>query len=463
MESRSLSFVIAATGGRCAAGPAETVVQRVCTDSRKVQPGDLFFALSGPNFDAHDYLAEVAGKGACAVVIAADRAGRAGGLAPSVAQIVVDDPRRALGRLASAYRKDFPIPIVVVGGSNGKTTTKELLASILRQRFCTLWSQASFNNDIGVPLTLLNLERRHEAAVLEVGTNHPGELAPLLRMVQPRHAVLTNIGREHLEFFGDLAGVAQEEGELAEFLQEDGQLFINGDSEWTPTIVRRCRAGVVRAGFGAGNDWRATAVRVEEGGVSFTVEAPRVQFSGEYRLRLLGRHQVPNALLALAAGTELGVTPEQARAGLAECAPPALRLQIWESNRVRVLDDCYNANADSMLAALQTLHDLPCAGRRVAVLGEMAELGEHAVEAHREVGGRCAELGVNRLVAVGRFARETINAARSAGLSDAIECADVAIASQTVRELVQPGDTVLVKGSRAAGLEEVGRALRSGS
>ena len=206
--------------------------------------------------------------------------------------------RAALGKLAAAYRKDFALPVICVGGSNGKTTVKELIASVLEQKLATLWSEASFNNDIGVPLTLLRLEKSHQAAVLEAGTNHPGELAPLVKMIQPKFGVITNIGREHLEFFGDVAGVAREEGWLAELLPADGKLFLNGDNEWTEKIAARTKAKVVRVGIGEKNDWRAEKIRLDKNGVTFRVTARRSEeFSGEYRINLLGRHQVANALL----------------------------------------------------------------------------------------------------------------------------------------------------------------------
>lgn len=463
MDSRSLKFVAESCGGELLAGPPEALVSRVCTDSRRVQVGDLFVALVGEKFDAHNYLVEVAGKGAVAVLVEHGRLAKNSEVARSVGVIAVENTRTALGQFACRYRSDFDLPVVAIGGSNGKTTTKELLASVLRQKFNTLWSEASFNNDVGVPVTLLRIEREHGAAIIEVGTNHPGELPPLLRMAQPAFGVITNIGREHLEFFGDLAGVAQEEGWLAEFLPASGKLFINGDGDWTQAIVRRAKATVMKVGLGERNDWRAREVRVGEAGVRFQADSPWPEFTGEYRLRLLGRHQVPNALLALAAGRELGVTPEQARRGLAECAPPKMRLQIWEANGVRVLDDSYNANADSMLAALQTLHDLPCAGRRIAVLGDMAELGAHTEEAHQEIGRRAAELGLDRLVAVGRFAHETVQAAEALGLKEINEFPDVASAAASIKRLVQSGDLVLLKASRATGLEKVSEALRAGA
>ena len=457
MESRTLEFVCLACAGDLLAGLRSALCRRVCTDSRQAQPGDLFFALRGDRFDAHDFLGEVAAKQVAAVVV--ERAKAPPGLV-GCGVIGVDNPRRALGDLAARYRSDFTLPVIAVAGSNGKTTTKELLAAVLRQKYNALWSEASFNNDVGVPLTLLQLERDRQAAVLEVGTNHPGELAPLVRMIQPQFGVLTSIGREHLEFFGDVASVAQEEGWLAELLPAGGKLFLNGDSEWARVIARRTRASIVRVGFGEQNDWRAGPVSTTETGVSFSVFTPRREFAGEYELKLLGRHQARNALLALAAAAELGVSPQAARRGLAECKPAKMRLQIWEANGVRVLDDAYNANADSMLVALQTLRDLPCAGRRIAVLGDMAELGEHAAAAHTEIGRRAAELGVSNLVAVGQWARQTAEAARTAGLAEVQAFTDVPGAAEAVKNLVRSGDLVLLKASRAMGLEQIGDVLR---
>lgn len=461
MEPRSLNWMATACGGEMLAGRPDRMIGRVTTDSRRVEPGDLFVPLAGERFDGHDFLGQAAAQGAVAALVAREQlAGRP--LPAGLGLVAVPDTRAALGRLAAAYRAEFGLPVVAVGGSNGKTTTKELLASVLRESGRPLWSEASFNNDVGVPLTLLRLERLHTAAVLEAGTNHPGELAALLRLMQPRHAVLTSIGREHLEFFGDLEGVAREEGALAEVLPPEGTLFLNGDSEWAPAIARRSRAPVVTVGTGVHADWRATRVTLAEDGLCFEVTAPRSEFAGEYSLRLLGRHQVTNALLALAAGAALGATPEQARRGLAACVPPKMRLQVWEARGVRVLDDAYNANADSMLAALEVLREYPCRGRRVAVLGDMAELGAQTAAAHREVGRRCGAAGVDRLVAVGRWAGETARAAREAGVGEVLEFDGVNAAAASAARLADPGDVVLLKASRATGLERVGEALRGG-
>ena len=452
-----MKFVADACAAELRRGSAETPVQRAGIESRQAKPGDLFFAIKGERFDGHDFLNEVAAKGVAAVVVERKKVPAP---LPGCAVLVVDDARVALGKFAAAYRREFDLPVIAVGGSNGKTTTKELIASALRPTLATVWSEASFNNDIGVPLTLLRLEKSHQAAVLEAGTNHPGELAPLVKMIRPKYGV-TNIGREHLEFFGDLAGVAQEEGWLAELLPADGRLFVNGDNEWTEQIIRRTRATVVRVGLGEKNDWRARSIRLDKNGVTFRVDAPKAEFSGEYRINLLGRHQVTNALFAVAVSEELGLGRPAVRDGLAECQPPKMRLQFWEAGGVRVLDDAYNANADSTLAALETLCDLPLQGRRVAVLGDMNELGAHSEAAHAEVGRRAAELGIGQIFVIGNMASVTARAAREAGLNRVMEFADVEAAVKAVKDFLKAGDVVLLKASRAARLERIAGTLKS--
>jgi UDP-N-acetylmuramoyl-tripeptide--D-alanyl-D-alanine ligase len=461
VEQRSLKFVVEACDAELRSGMVETIIKNVCTDSRSAKPGDLFFAIKGEKFDGHDFLAEVGAKGAAAVVVEKSRlASLKTPAPPGCAMLAVDDARVALGKLAAAYRRDFSPRVTVIGGSNGKTTTKELLASVLRQKLPTLWSEASFNNDIGVPATLLRLEPAHQAAVLEAGTNHPGELAPLVKIIRPNAGVITNIGREHLEFFGDVAGVAQEEGWLAELLPAEGTLWLNGDSPWADTLAARTRARVVRVGFGEHNDWQAGKVRLDKNGVTFQVRAPRPEFGGEYRVNLLGRHQAVNALLAIGSGEEHGLGRAEIQRGLADCQPPKMRLQYWEAGGVRVLDDCYNANADSVGAALETLCDLPFQGRRVAVLGDMAELGGHSAAAHAEVGRLAAELGIGQLFTVGARSAVTARAARDAGLTRVIEFANVEEAVRAVKNFLKPGDVVLLKASRSSRLERIAEVLK---
>ena len=458
MEERSLKFVADACGAGGQSGAAEVKIKNSCTDSRLAQPGDVFFAIKGEKFDGHDFVTDVVSKGVAAVVVEQNRAVSH---FAKCEMIAVHDVRVAFGKLAAAYRQEFALPVIAIGGSNGKTTTKELLASVLRQKFLTLSSEASFNNDIGVPTTLLRLQKTHQAAVLEVGTNHPGELTPLVKMIRPNLGIITSIGREHLEFFGDVASVAQEEGMLAELLPAVGKLFLNGDSEWADKIAARTKAKVVRVGFGEKNDWRATKVRLDKNGVTFQVTAPKPEFCGEYRINLLGRHQVTNALLAIGSGEELGLGRAEIKRGLAECLPPKMRMQFWEAGGVRVLDDCYNANADSMRAALETLCDLPLQGRRVAVLGDMAELGAHTEAAHIEIGKFAAKLKIGQLFTVGKNSAATAAAARDGGLTRVIEFADVEAAVRAVKNFLKPGDVVLLKASRSSRLERIAETLKA--
>ena len=453
-----MNSIAEACGAKIFGGAADTEIKNVCTDSRVAKAGDLFFAIKGEKFDGHDFINEIAAKGVAAVVV---QKKKLPAKLPSCAVLAVEDVRVAFGKIAAVYRQQFDLPVIAVGGSNGKTTVKELVASVLRQKFSTLWSEASFNNDIGVPLTLLRLEKSHQAAVLEAGTNHPGELAPLVKMIAPKFGVITNIGREHLEFFGDVAGVAQEEGALAELLPAGGKLFLNGDNEWSEKIAARTKATIVRVGIGEKNDWCAKRIRLDKSGVTFQVVAAKEKFCGEYRINLLGRHQAANALFAIALGAELGLDRAEIQDGLIACPPPKMRLNFWEANGVRVLDDSYNANADSTIAALETLCGLPLQGRRVAVLGDMAELGAHSAAAHAEVGRRAAELKLGQLFAIGKMAAVTGKAARDAGLMRVFEFAEVEAALNVVKGFLKPGDVVLLKASRVSRLERIAEMLKA--
>ncbi len=455
MEPHRLSFFAEAAGAEAVAADPGQWIHGVVTDSRKVAAGDLFVALRGDRFDGHDYLPVVHQKGAIALVASSWRDRAPAGMP----LLLVDSPRAAYASMARAYRRQFDIPVVCVAGSNGKTTTKEMTAALLSADRSTLKSEASFNNDIGLPASLLRLERHHQAAVLEVGTNHPGELAPLVRLAAPRVGVITSIGREHLEFFGDLAGVAAEEGNLAELLpsaSEGGLLVIQSECAFANHMAARTSARVVRVGFGPASQWRAEIRSISWEGTQFTVHSPAAGWSGEWTLPLPGRHSVSNAVLALTVASHLGVHPDRAREALSRFIPAQRRLNVRKVAGVRVIDDTYNANADSVLAALQTLADLPCAGRRVAVLGDMAELGRTTETAHAEVGRAAARLGFDALFAIGLHAPVTASAAGPA--RSQVFCA-VDPALSALIDYVREGDSVLIKASRSSGLERITEGL----
>ena len=430
----------------------------VSADSRRIAKGILFWALVGDRFDGHDFVAQAIEAGAVAAVVAKSKVA---GLPKNLPLVVVDDTRAALGQFAARYRHDFSPATIGVAGSNGKTSVKDLIFSVLNEKMESIASEASFNNDIGVPQTLLRIESNHRAAVLELGTNHPGELKPLIGMVQPKIGVITSIGREHLEFFGDLAGVAREEGTLAEMLPKNGLLVINGDSPELKSIVNRAKCRVIKVGEGTGNDWRVEALASSETGTRFQLTAPDANWSGEWSVALLGRHHALNAALAVVVGKELEIGRAEIQRGLSNCRPAKMRMQIERAHGVTILNDAYNANADSMRAALQTLAEFPARGRRIAILGDMAELGESATAAHREVGSLSGELKLDHVIAIGRHSIWTADCARAGGAGNASAFLDFNMALAAILHLVQPDDVILVKASRSSKLERVVDALRS--
>ena len=457
MEPRTLGFVEESCNGQLVAGQRSSSIRRVCTDSRLARKGDLFIAICGDRFDGHDYLNDALGQGAEAAVVSRSRLGQEKVHGP---MIEVEETRHALGRLSANYRQDFELPIIAVGGSNGKTSTKEILATVLGQRLETLSSEASFNNDIGVPLTLLRLREAHEAAVLEVGSNHPGELQPLLQLIRPRYGVLTSIGREHLEFFGDLAGVIEEEGALAEALPPEGCLFVNGDIEGLEAIRARCRAAVVTVGEGEDCDWQLTGTVLNNDGTTFELLSPKGDWSGAYRVNLLGHQNARNAALAIALAAELGLSREELDQGLQCCRPASMRMEMQTLGGVRIINDAYNSNPDSLLAALETMGLFPTKGKRIAILGDMAELGQASEFAHVEVGRLAARLGMDGLVAVGQWANKMVRAAQEAGLANVAAFDDINVAGQALAIKLDPGDLVLIKGSRAARMERIIEPLK---
>ena len=454
MEPLTLQFAAESCGAELVNAPGSTTVQRIITDSRIAQEGDFFVAIGGEHFDGHDFVSNAFGRGAAAALVDAAKVAR---LPSGRAYLVAADARKALGQMAAAYRQKFELTPIAIGGSNGKTSTKELIAAVLRQKLALVWSDASFNNDIGVPLTLFKIEKMHQAGVFEVGTNHPGELAPLVGMIRPKIGVITSIGREHLEFFGNLDGVIQEEGMLAEALPSGGKLFVNGDTPGVRELTQRTHARVVRVGTGSGNDWRVSGVEMTPLGMQFHLDAPVPGFSGTYRTRLLGMHQAVNAGFAAALGEELGLGRAEIQRGLDSCTGAKSRLQLKNVDDFTLLDDSYNANVDSMHAALRTLQAFPCSGRRVAVLGDMAELGSVADEAHREVGRTAAELGIDLLLAVGKRSHLMVEAAQAGRLAQAQAFEEINSAVSALTTTVRPRDVVLVKASRSTGLDRLVR------
>ena len=454
MEAMTLREVVAFADGRLLRGEVARSVPAISTDTRTLRAGELFLALRGENFDGHDHVGAAASGGAVGAVV--DRSFVAGDLPPDFALVEVGDTLVAYQRIAACYRRSLPLKVIGITGSNGKTSTKDFAAAVLSRRFRVLKTEGNLNNHIGVPRILLRADRSHEVAVLEMGMNHPGEIEPLARMASPDVAIITNIGRAHLEFMGSREAIAQEKGMLAEAVGPDGTVILNGADEFTPSIARRTPARVMTVDA-ENATLRAERIVQDLDGSRFLIVAGTE--ASEASLPVTGRHMIGNALLAVAAGLALGVPLSECAAALGEANLTKGRLEKKLLHGRWVLDDSYNANPDSMSAALETLAALPAGGRRIAVLGKMGELGEAAEDGYRAVGKLAASKGIDCVVAVGGEARAIGLAARRAGGTQTIFAVDTDQAARWLADFSREGDLILVKGSRSAGMERVLAAL----
>jgi len=423
----------------------------VCTDTRKLQRGDLFVALRGPNFDGNEFLAEAAARGAVGAL--AERAGPEG-----FPVILVEDALSALQLAAQGWRTRFSLPLIGVAGSNGKTTSKEMIAAILRCAGTTLATQGNLNNHIGVPLTLLRLAPEHRYAVIEMGANHPGDVAQLANFAVPSIGIVTNAGAEHLEGFGSLEGAARAEGELFAALTHEGVAVLNADDEFAGLWRDMTVARIVTFGLGSKADFSARDIETSVGAEGFRTRFMLVTPQGEtaITLQLAGKHNVVNALGAAAAAVAAGASLAQVAEGLAAVRAVPGRLQ-WRAALEGgwIIDDSYNANPSSLQAAIDVLEAL--GGRRFLVLGEMGELGSFSREAHLEAGRYARVHGVERLFGFGAQSRLAVESFGEGGSwhADADELATQVAAAMT------PEVRVLIKGSRSNRLERVVAALES--
>ncbi len=423
----------------------EFTVTSVCTDTRKIVPGCLFVPLAGERFDGHDFLAEALDKGAAGALSA-----RPEDNGPRI--VSVPDTMEALRRLAAAYKATLNVRTVAVTGSVGKTTTKEMTAAALSAGFRTQKTAGNFNNEIGVPLTLLSIGPGHEAAVVEMGMSARGEISRLSRMARPDAAVITNIGTAHIEYLGSREEIARAKFEVRDGMKQDSVLVLNGDDKYL--FGAEETQGFRTVYYGVRNpeaSFRAEDLRRTEQGTAFRAVYPGG--SVELSLAMAGDHMVYDALAALAAAVSLGVNPALAAKSISGVSPEGMRQRICAMGDVKVILDCYNANPDSMRAALKVLSGQH--GRRVALLGDMLELGYYAERSHTEA-GELAAACCDVLVAVGRYADCTADGARRAGMPrESVYTPERSNAADLLYGILRPGDTVLVKGSRGMKMEEI--------
>ncbi|MES9969698.1 MAG: UDP-N-acetylmuramoyl-tripeptide--D-alanyl-D-alanine ligase [Candidatus Thiodiazotropha sp.] len=419
----------------------------VSTDSRTLQARDLYVALKGPHFDGHNFIGQALDKGAVAVMVSEPQK-------PEIPQLQVTDTRIGLGRLAGVWRDSFSMPLIAITGSNGKTTVKELLASILQQKGRVLATQGNLNNEIGLPLTLLRMQ--DEAfAVVEMGANHPGEIGYLSHIAHPDVVLITNAGAAHLEGFGDLQGVAKAKGEILSGLKPGGIAILNADDDYFP-LWRDLLGERKLISFGSSRqatvhcDLARAEMRWTDNGFYNHMQVSYREDCFDVKLALAGRHNLMNALAAIAGALAMGASVSEIEQGLAAVKPVAGRLRMHLTPAgYRLIDDTYNANPDSVVAAVDVLRSAP--GEQILVLGDLAELGDQAIALHNQLGAKAKQAGLSHLYTLGELSRYAAE-----GFGDgALAFSDLDQLIGTLASSLRRGDTLLVKGSRTAAMERV--------
>jgi UDP-N-acetylmuramoyl-tripeptide--D-alanyl-D-alanine ligase len=448
------------TEGTLVGGDEATVLSGVSIDSRTIERGDLFHAIAGPSHDGHDYLENALDRGAAALIV---QRGRALPDTLAVPVIAVEDTTRALGALAAGHRSEFHGPVVAITGSNGKTTTKEMCAAILAVSAPCHRTPGNLNNQYGLPLTLLGRSEADRALVVELGMNHPGEIAQLVEIAKPTVGVITNVGTAHIEFLGSREEIAREKGDLVALLPADGTAVLNADDPIVLAQRNRTSARVISFGTAIDADVRGGDIEwIDDRGYRLELETP--EGTGTIEVQGLGPTTVINALAAAAAALAAGASVPDITKGLANYQGIKGRLERRElSGGIALVDDTYNANPQSMEAALRLLAELKGAHRAVAIVGDMGELGNTAEAAHREVGRLAASLGIDILIALGARAQTITTGALDSGMdpTHVFVASDHADASKRACGFLRERDTVLVKGSRSMRMERVVEAIAS--
>ncbi len=421
---------------------------QVSTDSRNITPGCLFIPLEGERFDGHSFIQAALEAGGC--LTARERES----YLPGRFYIKVRSTQRALWELARYYKKLFPIPFIAVTGSVGKTTTKDMTAAVLGARFCVHKTEGNFNNDIGVPLTLLRLEAQHEVCVVELGMDHAGEIDNLARLVEPDMALITNIGDAHIENLGSRENIFKAKCEIFPHLKRDGLAVLNGDDPLLASLEGTLAQRTVFVGEGEGLDYTARDLSSDGAGHLFCrVKTPRSQF--EANIPALGSHMIYPTLMAAAVAEALGMAPDEIIRGIGAFLPTKMRMNIVRcKGDIVILNDAYNANPQSMRAAAAVLGDAQ-GRRKVAVVGDMKELGPGSEQFHRAVGGYFAQSGADRLIAIGELARFMAEGAQEAGLAQADYFPTLDAARNALSREVRAGVTILVKASRSMAFEKI--------
>jgi UDP-N-acetylmuramoyl-tripeptide--D-alanyl-D-alanine ligase len=459
----TVNEILKATGGELICGDEKQRFETVSIDSRTISADDVFVAIVGDVHDGHSFINNVLKQGAVGLIVNNQKAKDlpiSEWQTQNVACVAVADTTRALGDLAAFHRLRTDVSVIAITGSNGKTTTRQMTAAVIAKKFITLSTVKNYNNQIGVPLTLLRLVPEHKWAVVELGTNSPGEIARLAQICAPDIGVITNIGPAHLEGLGSLDGVMREKGQLIEHLKAAGKAVLNADDRRVYKLATQTKKEVLLFGQSRNARIRATAVKEKTAGISFSLDLPEESLRVD--LKVAGQFMVINALAAAAVGHLLGLSAEDIKAGLEKFEPAWGRMNIFQTaNGIHIIDDTYNANPDSMRAAITTLKSLRTNNRSILVAGDMLELGEQSEPLHRQVGAWAAAAGINQLWVTGDFAGAVIAGAKDAGMKDEhIFSGSQERVLVELQKSLKPGDWVLVKGSRGARMEDVVKGIK---
>ena len=452
MEPMTIGEILEAVHGSLLGefGDLKRTVSRVETDSRTIHAGSLFVPLVGERFDGHAYINAALEGGAAGCFTQRERES----YLPGKFYIKVDSTHKALRDLAKYYKAKFPIPVIAITGSVGKTTTKDMVAAVLGEKYSVLKTEGNLNNDIGVPMTLLRLKPEHQMAVLELGMNHAGEIDYLSAIVEPDVILMTNIGDSHIEYFGSREKILEAKSEIFNHARKDALAIINGDDPLLNTLPGKLPFSFLRVGAAEGLDYRASDLSSDgKSRLTCKVTTPRGQFQAE--IPALGEHMIYPTLMAAAVGEHFGLTPEEIANGVLHFAPTKMRMNILHrQDDITILNDTYNANPQSMRAAVEVLSNAK-GEFKAAVLGDMFELGPLAPALHAGIGEYLAKAGINCLVAVGELAKHIYTAAKEAGVPHCFYCETKEKAKPVLNDLVQPHATILVKASRGMALEEL--------
>jgi UDP-N-acetylmuramoyl-tripeptide--D-alanyl-D-alanine ligase len=457
-KSWTTSDILKATNGDLLCGAATHSFANVSIDSRQISEGDLFVAIIGDTHDGHRFVSDVIKSGISGIMINRNRANHQSldhWKQQGLVCVVVDDTVKSLGDLAAFHRRRSNIQVIAITGSNGKTTTKDMTTAVVARRFATLSTHGNFNNEIGLPLTLFKLEPKHQWAVLELGTNGPGEIKRLAEICQPDIGVITNIGPAHLEGLGSLEGVLKEKGELLSKIKPDGKAVLNADDPSVVQLRKKTSKEVLYFGLSDNALIRAMSIKEKEAGVSFALKLPSAIVSVD--LKTPGDFMVSNALAASAVGSLLGLSAREIKAGLEDFRPSRGRMNVLKTKKgVHIIDDSYNANPVSMEAAMITLKCMKGNKRGILVAGDMFELGDYAEAMHQKIGSAAARSDIKKLYVTGEYAATVAKSAQDEAMDprDIFTGTMEAIFKDMTKRL-QSDDWVLVKGSRGMGMEKI--------